>query len=408
MTNPQPNNNLHVLLLENIHYSARVLFKKQGYSVETLEKSLSQSELLQKIKNVCILGIRSRTNITDDVVKNAPHLMAIGAFCIGTNQIDLNACLKNGIAVFNAPYSNTRSVVELVLGEIIMLMRGVFDKSVKLHQYGKWDKLVTGSSEVRGKKLGIIGYGNIGSQLSVIAESLGMDVYYYDIVDKLALGNAKKCESMEQVLKIADIITIHVDGREENKGLISEKEFKTMKDGAIFLNLSRGSVVDISALAKYVKNKKIKGAGIDVYPQEPKSMSEKFKSQLQGLHNVILTPHIGGSTQEAQKNIAEFVHGKLIEYIKTGSTMLSVNFPNMQLPQIKNAHRLIHIHKNVPGILAKINSILAKQNINIVGQYLKTNEALGYAITDISKKYNKDVIGDLQNIPHTIKLRVLY
>lgn len=402
-----PKNRINVLLLENIHKDALNLFKGEGYNVETLNKSLTENELAERIKDVSILGIRSKTHVTDKVLHNAKKLLAVGAFCVGTNQIELEACSKRGVIAFNAPFSNTRSVVELVVGEIIMLMRGIMDKSASLHK-GVWDKSSAGSYEVRGKKLGIIGYGKIGSQLSVLAEDMGMEVYYYDVLEKLALGNARKCHSLKELLKKADIITIHVDGNEQNHNLIGEKEFKQMKDGVIFLNLSRGHVVDISALKNSIVSGRVKGASIDVFPYEPVSNDEKFVTELQQLPNVILTPHIGGSTDEAQRDIANFVPRKIIDFINSGNSYYSVNFPNIQLPSFENAHRLIHIHHNVPGILAKINAIFARHNININGQYLKTNEAIGYVITDISKKYDPLVINELKEIPHTIKFRVLY
>jgi len=331
----------------------------------------------------------------------------VSAFCIGINQIDLSACSFNGTAVFNAPYSNTRSVVELVLAEIIILYRRLFDKS-SLMQQGVWNKSPQGCHEVRGKKLGIIGYGNIGSQLSVIAEGLGMEVYFYDIVEKLALGNAKRCQSLRELFRVADVVTVHVDGRLSNKNLIGEREFKMMKDKVIFLNLSRGYVVDIKALVKNIKTGKIAGAGIDVFPKEPKSNKDPFVSELQKLPNVVLTPHIGGNTLEAQKNIGQFVASKIIEFINTGNTMMSVNLPNLQLPKLKRGHRFIHLHKNTPGVLAQINSLLAKYKINVDGQYLKTNERVGYVITDVNKKYGKEIIKALKEIPETLKFRVLY
>jgi D-3-phosphoglycerate dehydrogenase len=402
-----PKNRIKVLLLENIHRDAINLFKTEGYHVETVSKSLKETELSELINDVSILGIRSKTNVTAKVLANAKKLLATGAFCVGTNQVDLDACSRKGVIVFNAPFSNTRSVVELVAGEIIMLMRGIFDKSSKLHK-GIWDKSSAGSYEVRGKKLGIIGYGKIGSQLSVLAESLGMEVYFCDILEKLAIGNAKKCHSLKELLVKADIVSVHVDGNEQNENFISEREFKMMKDGVIFLNLSRGFVVDINALTKYLKSGKVKGAAIDVFPEEPESNDQFFKSGLQNLQNVILTPHIGGSTDEAQKDIANFVPSKIIDFINSGNSYYSVNFPNIQLPSFVNAHRLIHIHHNVPGILAQINAIFANHNINIIGQYLKTNEMIGYAITDISKKYNPELINELKKIPNTIKFRVLY
>lgn len=402
-----PKNRIKVLLLENIHSDALDIYRNEGYQVESLAKSLSEKELALKIKDVSVLGIRSKTHISKEVLKNANRLIAIGAFCIGTNQIDLGECLKKGIAVFNAPFSNTRSVVELALAEIIILMRNIFDKSNSLHK-GNWDKSAKGSYEIRGKKIGIIGYGKIGSQLSVLAEDLGMEVYYYDVVDKLALGNARKCATLQELLKKSDIVTLHIDGDKRNTNFIGEKEFAQMKNGVIFLNLSRGHVVNIDSLVKHISSGKIRGASIDVFPDEPEGNNSNFVTKLQNLPNVILTPHIGGSTEEAQKNIGNFVPEKIIDFINSGNTFYSVNFPEIQLPALQNAHRLIHIHENVPGILAQINNVLAKHNINITGQYLKTNELIGYVITDISKKYNPDVIHDLKKIPHTIKFRILY
>lgn len=402
-----PKNRINVLLLENVHPYAVEAFKAEGFNVEVYPAGLDEDELCEKIKNVSVLGIRSKTNVTAKVLDNANRLMTIGAFCIGTNQIDLKEATKRGIAVFNAPYSNTRSVVELVIGEIIMLIRNLPDKFAKMHE-GKWDKSASGSFEIRGKKLGIVGYGNIGSQLSVVAEAIGLNVYYYDREERLALGNATKCKSLKELLEQVDIISLHVDGRKENLNIISEKEFDLMKKGVIFLNLSRGHIVDIPALKKNIENGKVAGCGIDVFPEEPKSNNDGFVSELRGLPNTILTPHIGGSTLEAQENIATFVSGKFLDYINTGGTSISVNFPNLSLPILENAHRLIHIHSNVPGILAKINQILANNGINIVGQYLKTNENIGYVITDIDKEYNKDVIKELRSIDNTIKFRVLY
>jgi D-3-phosphoglycerate dehydrogenase len=402
-----PKNRISVLLLENIHPEALRLFKSEGYKVEVISSGLDEDELCERIKNVSILGIRSKTQVTKKVLESANKLIAVGAFCIGTNQIDLKSCLQRGVAVFNAPYSNTRSVVELAIGQIIMLYRNTIEKSNKMHQ-GKWDKSAKNSYEIRGKKLGIVGYGNIGSQLSVLAESMGMEVYYYDIVEKLQLGNAKKCSSLNELLSIADVISLHVDGRPNNKNLIGKKEFDLMKEGVVFLNLSRGHVVDVPALAENIKSGKILGASVDVFPYEPKNNNEEFVNELRGLPNVILTPHIGGSTEEAQFNIASFVPNRILDYINTGNTFQSVNFPNIQLPELKDAHRLIHLHENVPGILAQINNVLAKHNINILGQYLKTNETVGYVITDINKEYDKQVIQELKAINNTIKFRILY
>lgn len=402
-----PKNRIKVLVLENIHSKATELFSEEGYDLERLSSALDEDELSEKIKNVSILCIRSKTNVTAKVLENANKLLSIGAFCIGTNQIDLPSCMDKGIAVFNAPYSNTRSVVELAIAEIIMLMRNIPDKFSQMHA-GKWNKSAVGSNEIRGKKLGIIGYGNIGSQLSVLAESMGLNVFYYDLEDKLALGNATPCASLEELLKSSDIISIHVDGRPGNDNLLSENEFKMMKDGAVLVNLSRGHVVDPKALRKAIESGKVKGAGMDVFPEEPKNNEEEFKSPLRGLANTILTPHVGGSTEEAQVNIASFVPEKIMSFVNTGNTSGAVNFPNIQLPQLQNAHRLIHIHKNTSGILASINNVLAEHDANIVGQYLKTNERIGYVITDVDRFYDKNLLKALKQIEHTIRVRVLY
>ncbi|GIV35963.1 MAG: hypothetical protein KatS3mg032_0342 [Cyclobacteriaceae bacterium] len=402
-----PKNRIHVLLLENIHPVAANILRTDGFTVETLPHALTEEELCRKIENVSVLGIRSKTQVTEKVLQHANRLMAIGAFCIGTNQIDLPAATQKGVAVFNAPFSNTRSVVELALAEMIALMRKLVDKSNKLHQ-GIWDKSAEGSYEIRGKRLGIVGYGNIGAQLSVLAEALGMRVFYYDVEEKLALGNATKCKSLKELLELSDIVSLHIDGRESNTNLISDREFGWMRQGVIFLNLSRGHVVDIPALRRAIGTGKVAGCAIDVFPHEPTSNNEEFISELRGLPNTILTPHIGGSTREAQENIGMFVPSRIQDYINTGSTSGSVNLPNLALPALENAHRLIHIHENVPGILAQINRILANHNINVVGQYLKTNELIGYVITDIDKEYNKEVIRELRKIEHTIKFRILY
>ena len=402
-----PKNRIKTLLLENINQEAVKTFEKEGYVVEYYEKTLSHNKLMEKIKDISILGIRSRSKINEELLKKARRLISLGAFCIGTNQVDLYEASQMGITVFNAPYSNTRSVVELTIGEIIVLMRNIIDKNQLLHR-GVWNKSTINSHEIRGKTLGIIGYGNIGSQLSVLAESLGMQVLFYDKAEKLDLGNAKKCFSLKEILKNSDVVSVHVGGNLDNHNYIGEKEFRLMKPGVIFLNASRGFVVDIQALSKYIKEGKIGGVAVDVFPNEPKNKGDRFISELQNLPNVILTPHIGGSTEEAQKNIGEFVSHKIIDYINAGNTMLSVNFPNVQLPILYNSHRLLHIHKNVPGILAQINNILAKNIINIEGQYLKTNEEIGYVITDINKKYNHAVLEELKRIKNTIRFRILY
>lgn len=402
-----PKNRIKVLLLENIHEDAASIFRHEGYEVVTHTAAMDEVELQEVISDISILGIRSKTQVTSTVLSHAKKLISIGAYCIGTNQIDTRTCNEKGISVFNAPYSNTRSVVELAIAEIIMLLRRIPDKNSGLH-IGKWDKSAKGAKEIRGKKLGIVGYGNIGTQLSVIAESLGMEVYFYDIIDKLALGNAKKCNSLTELLRVSDVVSIHVDGREENTALIGKRELKALKKGAVLLNLSRGHVCDVAMLAQAVKSGKLSGLGVDVYPYEPVSNQEVFQSDLRGLPNVILTPHIGGSTEEAQENIARFVPAKIIDYVNSGATYGSVNFPHLQLPAIKNVHRLIHIHKNQPGVLADLNNILAESKVNILGQYLKTNEEVGYVITDIDKAYSSNLTTELKQIKHTLRFRVLY
>ncbi|MDG1397571.1 MAG: phosphoglycerate dehydrogenase [Polaribacter sp.] len=401
-----PKNRIKILLLENIHPDAFTKLSTDGFSVETVSKSLSEDELTEKIKDVHVLGIRSKTNVTQKVVDAAEKLMVVSAFCIGTKQIDLEACKEKGIVVFNAPYSNTRSVVELAIGEIIMLMRSVFQRSTEIHN-GQWQKTAAGSREVRGKKLGIVGYGNIGKQLSILAEALGMDVYYYDVEDKLALGNATKVAKLEELLSIADAVSLHVDDNAANIKFFGKNEIAQMKEGAVLVNLARGFVVDIPALVAALKSKKLSGAAVDVYPSEPRKNGE-FYTELQGLDNVILTPHVGGSTEEAQRDIADFVPSKIMAYINSGNTVDAVNFPNIRLPRQTNAHRFLHIHKNVPGVMAKINEILAKFDLNITGQYLSTDPKVGYVITDLDKEYNKQVIDELKAVEGTIKFRVLY
>lgn len=402
-----PKSLIKVLLLENVHPAAVQAFEEQGFDVEFHKGALDEDELIEKIKDVSIIGIRSKTQITEKVLAHAEKLMAIGAFCIGTNQIALKAAEQKGICVFNAPYSNTRSVVELVVGEMIMLIRKVFVKSTSMHK-GVWDKSAENSFEIRGKKLGMIGYGHIGTQLSVIGEALGMEVYFYDISDKMPIGNAKKCRSMEEVFKVADVISLHVDGRITNTDLITEEQFSQMKDGVIFLNLSRGHVVKIEALVNAIKSGKVAGTGVDVFPEEPKTNKDPFVSELMGLPNVILTPHIGGSTEEAQESIGNYVPERLLEYMNNGSTTGTVNFPELSLPLLQGSHRLLHIHKNVPGILAKINNIFAKYHINVRGQYLKTSGEIGYVIVDIEQSYSKEFVQELKNIEETIRFRMLF
>ncbi len=402
-----PKSRLNVLLLENIHPRAAAHFQKQGYKVEIITRALSEKELAEKIRDVSILGIRSTTRVTEKILKNADRLLAIGAFCIGTNQIDLKAAARRGVVVFNAPYGNGRSVAELVTGEIIMLCRRIPVKQQEMNA-GVWDKSSVGAREIRGKTLGIIGYGNIGSQLSVIAEGIGMKVLFYDLVERPAIGNALRCESLGDLLRGSDFVTLHIDGRSANRGFFGQAEFEQMKAGAFFLNISRGSVVDMPALLKALKIGRISGAAIDVFPEEPEKSPSKFRHPLQSMPNVILTPHIGGSTTEAQENIASYLSSKLASFVDTGTTMLSVNVPQLQLPVLKDAHRLIHIHKNLSGVLAKINTLLSKNKINILGQYLGTTTEVGYVITDVNKKYKPEVIKKLRKMPETIKLRTLY
>jgi D-3-phosphoglycerate dehydrogenase len=401
-----PKNRIKILLLENVHPAAFDNLSEDGFSVELIEQSLSEDELIEKIKGVHVLGIRSKTKLTPKVLDAANKLLVVGAFCIGTTQIDLDYCKKKGVVVFNAPYSNTRSVVELAIGEIIMLFRNVFPRSTEIHN-GEWNKTAINSKEIRGKNLGIVGYGNIGKQLSVLAEAIGMRVYYYDIEDRLAMGNAVKCETLEDLLNVSDAVSLHLDDNKANVNFIGEREINQMREGAMLLNLSRGFVVDIPALVKALKSGKLRGAAIDVFPDEPKS-NGPFVSELQGIPNVILTPHIGGSTEEAQRDIADFVPNKIMYYVNSGNTVDAVNFPNIRLPKQNKAHRFLHIHKNVPGIMAKINEVLATYEMNISGQYLSTDSDVGYVITDLDRDYNKEVIKALKKVENTIKFRVLY
>ena len=401
-----PKNRIKVLLLENVHPEAFKKLSKDGFSVELVKTSLDETALIEKIKGVHVLGIRSKTQLTQKVLDAADKLMAVGAFCIGTTQIDLEACKKKGVVVFNAPYSNTRSVVELAIGEIIMLMRSIFPRSTEIHN-GQWNKTAENSREVRGKNLGIIGYGNIGKQLSVLAEAMGMHVYFYDVNDQLSIGNATKCDHLNELLGLSDVVSLHIDDNKANIDFFNKTAFDAMKPGALLVNLSRGFVVNIEALVSALKSGHIGGAAVDVYPEEPIS-NGAFVTALQGMKNVILTPHIGGSTEEAQRDIANFVPNKIMEYMNSGNTVDAVNFPNIRLPKQQNAHRFLHIHKNVPGIMAKINEVLASFDMNISGQFLSTDAEVGYVISDLDKDYNKEVIKALKEIPNTIKFRVLY
>ncbi|WP_308470225.1 phosphoglycerate dehydrogenase [Kineococcus rubinsiae] len=395
------------LLLENIHADARTLLSEAGWEVETASDALEELELVERLQGVSLLGIRSTTQVTAKVLEQAPDLRAIGAFCIGTNQIDLFAAAVQGVAVFNAPYSNTRSVVELALAEIIALTRRLTVKDRLMHA-GVWDKSAVGAHEVRGRRLGIIGYGNVGSQLSVVAEALGMSVFFYDTADKLALGNARRCGSLHEVLDIADIVTIHVDGRRGNTGLFGEAEFARMRPGSVFLNLSRGFVVDDRALRRHIESGHLAGAAVDVFAEEPKGRGQTFESELRGLENVILTPHVGGSTEEAQEDIGRFVAAKLRDYVLHGATTLSVNLPPLAADEAAGTVRLAHLHHNVPGVLAAINRVLADAGVNIEGQQLATRGDLGYVVTDIAAAASDEVGRRLRELPETVRVRQLY
>lgn len=399
---------IQILLLEGIHQNAINHFKKAGYTnITHLEGSISQEELMDRIAHAHFVGIRSRTQLTETVLEGAKKLIGIGCFCIGTNQVDLTAALSRGIPVFNAPYSNTRSVAELVIAEAIMLMRGIPEKNAQAHQ-GGWLKSAKGSHEVRGKTLGIIGYGSIGSQLSVIAESLGMHVRYYDIETKLPLGNAEPSDSLEQLLEHSDVVTLHVPETPATKNMIGEKQLELMRPGSVLINAARGTVVDIDALAQALADKKLAGAAIDVFPVEPRTNADTFESPLRAFENVILTPHIGGSTVEAQANIGLEVAEKLIKYSDNGSTLSSVNFPEVSLPSQADVHRLLHIHHNVPGVLTEINRAFSEHNINICGQYLQTNDKIGYVVIDVQAQSSEIALKSLLTVKGTIRCRVLY
>ena len=393
------------LLLENIHSDAAWNLKDAGWDVERLDRALGEDELLERLEGVQLLGLRSNTTVTARVLESAPDLLGIGAFCIGTNQIDLVTAAERGVAVFNAPFSNTRSVVELALSEIIALTRRLTVKDRDMHA-GRWDKSAVGSHEVRGRRLGIVGYGNIGSQLSVLAEALGMSVLFYDSADKLALGNARRCGSLDELLAESDVVTLHVDGRVSNSSLFGEEQFARMRPGSVFLNLSRGFVVDHAALRAHVESGHISGAAVDVFPVEPKRAGEEFVSELRNLPNVILTPHVGGSTEEAQQDIGHFVSGKLRDYAVDGNTSLSVNLPSVALPRT-GGRRLLHLHVNTPGVLATVTSMLAEHGINIEGQLLATRGSLGYVVTDVGDSDLEALLGELRSMPETVRLRVL-
>jgi D-3-phosphoglycerate dehydrogenase len=403
-----PKDRIKVLFLENISDKAVQYFKQQGYAdVKKVTGALSEEELIKVIKDVHILGIRSKTFISKKVLDSAKKLQAIGCFCIGVNQVDLKACKQKGIAVYNAPYSNTRSVAELVIGASILLIRRILDKNKAAHN-GIWNKDAKGSFELRGKTMGIIGYGNIGTQLSVMAEAMGMRVQFYDIETKLPLGNAQARKSIKEVVSSSDIISLHVPETTQTKNLIDIAVLKQFKSGSILVNYARGEVVDLVALVEAIKDKHIAGAAIDVFPIEPEKNGDAFSTPLQGLSNVLLTPHIGGSTEEAQENIGEDVSIKLYQYLERGVSNGSHTIPSLSLPPVDGAHRILHIHKNVPGVLGAINTLLSKNKINIVGQYLKTNDEIGYVVLDVDSKLSKQAMTLLKEVKETIRVRMLY
>jgi D-3-phosphoglycerate dehydrogenase len=403
-----PKERINILFLENISDAAIRLFKQNGYvNVRKITGALGEQELMRELKDVHLLGIRSKTRISKKVLAAAPKLQAIGCFCIGVNQVDLQAATEAGVVVFNAPYSNTRSVAELVIGAAIMLIRRIPDKNKAAHE-GIWMKEARGSFELRGKTMGIIGYGNIGSQVSVLAEALGMKVLFHDIETRLPLGNAEAAKNLKDLVSRADVISLHVPETELTKNLINRSVLKSTKQGAIVINYARGEVVDLDALATAMVQESIGGAAIDVYPFEPEKNGESFECPLQGLPNVLLTPHIGGSTQEAQENIGADVSMKLFQYLERGITAGSHSVPALSLPPVENAHRILHIHKNVPGVLTAINAALSGNHINIVGQYLTTNSLIGYVVLDVDKRLSQKAMGLLKEVKHTIKVRVLY
>jgi D-3-phosphoglycerate dehydrogenase / 2-oxoglutarate reductase len=403
-----PKEKISILLLENISKTAIDIFENADYiTIKKLNGALSEAELIKEIKGVHLLGIRSKTTITKVVLQAAPKLQAIGCFCIGTNQVDMLAAMEHGVAVFNAPYSNTRSVAELVIGASIMLVRKVLDKNTAAHNK-IWQKDAAGSNELRGKTMGLIGYGNIGSQVSVLAEALGMKVIFYDIETKLPLGNANACKSLKELLQKADVVSLHVPENASTENLINKNNIAYFKNTAVLINYARGTVVDLQIAAKAIKNKQLAGIAVDVFPVEPEKNGDSFESPLQNLPNVLLTPHIGGSTVEAQNNIGEDVATKLLQYLEKGITTGSHSMPALALPLHEGAHRILHIHHNVPGVLSEINTVLSKNKINIVGQYLKTNDSIGYVVLDIDKNLSKNAVELLRKVKETIKVRLLF
>jgi D-3-phosphoglycerate dehydrogenase len=399
---------IKILLLEGVHQSAVETLKRNGYSnIDYVKTSLPEDELIERISDVHFVGIRSRTHLNQRVIETAEKLVAVGCFCIGTNQVDLQATKERGIAVFNAPFSNTRSVAELVLGEILLLLRGIPQRNAMAHR-GEWFKSAIGSYEARGKTLGIIGYGHIGTQLGIMAENIGMKVEFYDIEDKLTLGNAQQIQNLTQLLQRADVVSLHVPETPSTKNLIGMAELEVMKQGAILINASRGTVVDIDALSESLRDKKLAGAAIDVFPVEPKSNDEEFVSPLREFDNVILTPHVGGSTQEAQENIGIEVAGKLAKYSDNGSTLSAVNFPEVSLPELANRSRLLHVHVNRPGVLTQINQAFAQHGINIAAQYLQTDDKIGYVVIDVDTDHSEVALKELSAVEGTIRARILH
>ena len=399
---------IKILLLEGVHPSAIEVLQQAGYSnIEYHKGSLSGDELLSAIADAHFVGIRSRTQLTEEVFSAAQKLIAVGCFCIGTNQVDLDAAAKRGIPVFNAPFSNTRSVAELVLGEILLLLRGIPEKNAKAHR-GEWFKSADHSFEARGKRLGIVGYGHIGTQLGILAENLGMKVYFYDIENKLSLGNATQVPSMTELLNKCDVISLHVPETPETQDMMGAEEFARMKPGAIFINAARGTVVDIDSLCSALESNHIAGAAIDVFPVEPKTNNDPFESPLAKFDNVLLTPHIGGSTQEAQANIGVEVAGKMAKYSDNGSTLSAVGFPEVSLPEHKDCSRLLHIHENRPGILNQITTIFASEGINIAAQYLQTGPEIGYVVIDVETEHSEHALTKLKAIDGTIRARILH
>ena len=402
-----PDARIRALLLEHVHPVAEHILRGCGFEVDALPRALDEDELVERIAGVQLLGIRSKTHVTHRVLEAADDLIAVGAFCIGTNQIDVAAASQRGAAVFNAPFSNTRSVVELAIAEIIAMTRRLTEKNDLMHT-GVWDKSAEGAHEIRGRTLGIVGYGNIGSQLSVLAENLGMKVLFHDTSDKLALGNARQCVSLKELLADSDIVTLHVDGRTTNQSFFGDADFAAMRPGALFLNLSRGFVVDYAALRKHIESGHIAGAAVDVFPVEPRARGEEFVSELRGLPNVILTPHIGGSTEEAQEDIGRFVAGKLRDFMLDGSTAMSINLPPLSMPRPQNTLRMLHLHHNVPGVLAHINGLLADRGVNVEAQQLGTRGDLGYVVTDSASGTTQAIVDAIRALPETIKLRIIF